>query len=135
MAFNIILSAISAMILAQGIKLAINIITDKPGRLNVFDTGDMPSTHSTTMASLCTSIYLETGLSALFGSCVIISMIIFRDAIGLRRTVGKHSKILNKQLNAKILKENIGHKISQVAAGIAVGIAFTILYYRLIDVI
>jgi acid phosphatase family membrane protein YuiD len=132
MAVHIILSGIISMILAQGIKVAINIIKNKPGALNPFDTGDMPSSHSTTVASMCTSVCIETGPGPLFGACVLISMIILRDALGLRRTVGKHSKMLNEKLKASVFKENIGHKFSQVSVGVILGIAFTIVYYKLI---
>ena len=57
--------------------------------------GGMPSAHSALVSALFFSIYKEEGLST---SCIIagvFSLIILRDAMGVRQATASHAKMLN----------------------------------------
>ena len=104
----------------------------------------MPSSHSAMIISLATIIGLELGLnSPLFGLAVILAIIIIRDALGLRRYLGQHGKILNilvKDLrNDQVLDEkyphlleNIGHTPAQVIAGSLIGFIISLIGFYIL---
>lgn len=96
-----------------------------------FGDGGMPSSHSSTVSALTTFAGLNYGFASFqFGFCMIFTLIVCRDAVGVRRETGKQAIIINelKKLlsNEKIdeikLKEFVGHTPVQVVAGIVVGV-------------
>jgi len=97
----------------------------------------MPSSHSAMVAALCTEIGMQTGFnSAAFAITLTISFLIIRDAVGLRRHLGNHGKIINmlikdlpdkKEDKYPFLEERLGHTYVQAAAGIIIGILTAIL--------
>lgn len=101
----------------------------------------MPSAHAALTVSLTTIIALLYGiLSPLFAICLIFTMIIIKDAVGLRQYLGQHGKILNtlvKDLDEDDLLdkkyppllEKIGHTPMQVLAGAVLGFFVSILGY------
>jgi uncharacterized protein len=111
---------------------------------NLFAYSGMPSAHSSMMVSLATIVGLEQGLaSPLFAITFIITVIIIRDALGLRRYLGEHGKILN--ILVKDLKddelldkryphllEKIGHTPSQVVIGSIIGFLVSLIGYFLV---
>ncbi|MFA7671525.1 MAG: divergent PAP2 family protein [Sphaerochaetaceae bacterium] len=101
-----------------------------------FTTGGMPSSHTSMVVALCTSIFLTEGPKSLaFAISLTFSLIIMHDAMGIRQAAGKQAKVINElsQLLAKIhaegeftpenLKTMLGHSFVQVVGGIAVGLA------------
>ncbi len=104
-----------------------------------FGTGGMPSSHSAAVTGLLTSCGIKFGLgSGEFAISFILAMIVIRDAMGMRRQVGEHSKALNlifKELveskdvehTQKAFNELAGHTPLQVFAGAAVGLSVSLL--------
>ena len=104
----------------------------------------MPSGHSAMVVSLAMIIALEEGLkSPLFAVSVILAIIIMRDALGVRRYLGEHGKILN--ILVKDLKddqvlderyphllERIGHTPAQVLVGALIGLLVSFIGYWLL---
>ena len=110
---------------------------------NISAYSGMPSGHSAMIVALTTVIGLAEGISSpLFAVTAILAVIIIRDALGLRRYLGQHGKILNflvKDLKDDDLLEhkyphlleNIGHTPAQVIVGSLIGFLTGILGYWL----
>jgi len=104
----------------------------------------MPSAHAALIVSLATIIGLKVGPdSPAFAICIILTIIVIRDALGIRRYLGQHGKTLNvlvKDLkNDEVLDqkyprllERIGHTPAQVLAGAFLGFLVSILGYYLV---
>lgn len=96
-----------------------------------FKTGGMPSSHTASVTAMTTSIYLLEGVSNLFIVCMIVSLIIVSDAVGIRRSAGKQAQVLNtiieeityfRKFRTKRLYELLGHTPRQVIGGAILGI-------------
>jgi len=103
--------------------------------------GHMPSVHTAFMTSTVTSVGYYAGIySGAFAISVVMSIIIVNDATQLRVYMGHHSEYINlikEKLNIDNkkyphLKERMGHRISEVLAGIVVGLFFTVLLIMLL---
>jgi len=98
--------------------------------------GGMPSTHSSFVSSLTTSIYLEFGLSSVyFAISLIFSLVIIYDSMGVRYEAGKQAEVLNDivekmNFNKKMeeLKEKVGHKPIEVLCGVLLGISIALIF-------
>lgn len=98
----------------------------------VVGSGGMPSSHTSLVMGLSTSIGLTEGWnSSIYIAALIFSLIIMYDASGVRRAVGKQAAILNRMIkelqeHKKIqegeLKELVGHTPIEVIAGAFLGI-------------
>jgi len=94
----------------------------------------MPSSHTALVCALATAVVMIQGFgSVAFAIATILAMVVMYDAAGVRQTVGRQSKILNrivKELREKRprdeverdLREFIGHTQFQVIAGAVLGI-------------
>lgn len=105
----------------------------------------MPSSHAATAVSLAFSAGLKAGFSSpVFAVSAVLCFFIIRDALGLRQYVGRHGQTLNllvKDLRANttalkesypLLPEKVGHTPAQIIAGGFLGLAISLLCYRLI---
>jgi uncharacterized protein len=131
--YLIIILPLIAGLCAQLIKFFIKSNRQKPRFKNLLAYSGMPSGHSAMVVSLATIIGLREGFSSpLFAIAVILAIIVMRDALGIRRYLGQHGKILNilvkdlkedKMLDETYphLLERIGHNPSQVAVGALIG--------------
>ncbi len=138
MDYKIVLIPFIALIIAQLIKVIIDAIKGQFSWSNFNRYGGMPSSHSAMVGGLCAEIGLQSGFnSAAFAIAIAISFLIVRDAVGLRRYLGNHAKILNmliKDLPGKqedkypFLEERLGHTYLQATAGILLGIIIAILF-------
>lgn len=99
--------------------------------------GGMPSSHSSICFSITTLVGIEQGIGPLFGACLVFSLIIAYDAMGLRQESGKHATEINalldevfkeKKETRKRLKEQLGHKPLEVLVGILFGITMGSLF-------
>ncbi len=117
-----------AALLSQFIKVLLEYIKYKKISFIRFinGMGGMPSTHSSLVASLCTIIYLDYGISTLFSVTLIFSLIIIYDAMGIRYESGKQAEAINKITNSN-LNEKIGHKPIEVLVGVLLGILVTFI--------
>jgi acid phosphatase family membrane protein YuiD len=144
----IFLSAVFSWFFTQFVKTVIIIIL-KPVQMPLryyismllWKTGGMPSSHSALVTALATSIGFKEGFdSSLFIVSCAFSLLVIRDAVGVRRSAGIQARTLNKlgsdlheklNLDYKSVKEISGHSVSEVLIGIVIGffiaVAFSIL--------
>lgn len=132
---HMLICAVISYFTAQILKIIITLIREKRMDLHLlFSSGGMPSSHSSTVASLCISSARVFGVgSAYFAITLVLSAIVMYDAAGVRRAAGEHAKILNRLLEDLTsgdqartqagLKELIGHTPLQVVMGALLGIS------------
>ena len=101
-----------------------------------FSHGHMPSFHTGFVISILTSIgYYHGTTSGAFALAAIFSIIIIDDALRLRVYLGDQGRYLNRlveQLSIDKnkfprLKERIGHRVSEVIIGGAIGFGLTLI--------
>ncbi|WP_121614849.1 divergent PAP2 family protein [Virgibacillus halodenitrificans] len=148
-----LLSALTAIIFAQVVKIPIKLVVTKEFRPGLaFSTGGMPSSHSAAVAALTTSVGIMEGVSStMFAVSCVFSIIIMFDASGVRRQAGEQAILLNqlikdfqlfvdgaKDWNRKKeyekrqeLKELLGHQPIEVFFGGLSGVAIAFLLYQL----
>ena len=99
-----------------------------------FTHGHMPSSHSSFAVSLVITVgYLESLASGAFAIALGMSMIILDDALRIRMYLGDQGRYLNmlvQSLHLDVkkyprLKERVGHRTSEVIAGLIYGAALT----------
>ena len=134
---RILLVAIAACLIAQVLKLIIDLIQNGKFSAKVLTTtGGMPSAHSALVTALATGVGQSSGWkSADFAIAAIFAVIVMYDAAGVRQAAGKQARILNQMVdelfsedhkfNEEKLKELLGHTPVQVIAGSILGIAIT----------
>jgi len=143
----IFLSTISSLCLAQVVKMVVYLLTHRHKKpweaieTAIWRTGGMPSSHSAIVCSLTTSTGLSEGIASnLFVFCLIFTMVVLRDALGVRRAAGLQAKALNnlgKQTAEKIglkfhsVKEIQGHTPPEVLVGACLGISIATGFYLL----
>lgn len=136
---HVLLVAIIACLVAQVLKLAIELI--KQGKVNfrsLVSTGGMPSAHSALVSSLATAVGISSGWSSPeFAVACMFAVIVMYDAAGVRQAAGKQARILNQiidelfqeghNFNEDRLKELLGHTPFQVIVGLMLGIGVALL--------
>lgn len=125
--------------LTQLTKVFINYLTLGRTKLeDYFAWGGFPSSHIALAASLTTVVWLLEGiLSASFAIALAFTVIVMRDAVGLRMFVEKQAKAINiirshtPALKKKLpeQKESVGHTVPEAWGGVLFGIAATLLAY------
>ncbi|MGL4254235.1 MAG: divergent PAP2 family protein [Fusobacteriaceae bacterium] len=131
-----------AWFLAQGYKFTKELIVNRKVELNrIWGTGGMPSSHSSTVTSLATSVGIVNGYgSTFFALALTFAGIVMYDAAGIRRSAGKQAAIINR-LMEKIhqsnfitgvqeekLKELLGHTPFEVLVGAILGVAVSYIF-------
>ncbi len=139
--YQIIVLPIVAGLLAQFIKMFIKQNKLKLSLKNLSAYSGMPSGHSAIVSSLTATVGLTQGFdSPMLAISAVLALIVMRDALGIRRYLGEHGRILNKlvkdldedkMLDEKYprLLEKIGHTPYQVLAGATLGIFISIIGY------
>ena len=133
---EIFLSILMAGAVSQILKIII-IKVKKKKKFSFNDlivTGGMPSTHSALVSSLAAIIFLEQGLSALFFVVLTFSLIVLRDSMGVRRSVGEEGKAIEKiakygRIKIDRFRYALGHTPVEVAAGLFIGFISAIFSY------
>ena len=138
----ILMSAVCSWIVAQILKGLTGVFKLKKFTLTefFFGTGGMPSSHTAAVCGLVTASAVRFGFASFqFAVCGVLAMIVMRDAMGMRREVGRHAKALNQifeelakakndpEMTHKALGELVGHTPLQVFAGVFVGIGVSLL--------
>lgn len=113
----------------------------------LLETGDMPSSHSSSVTALTTYIAFKKGLLSIdFGVSTVFSLIVMYDAMGIRRQAGEIAMAVNDldeeleqlanqhpgvyhKLRKKKLKEMLGHLPIEVVGGAVLGVAIGTLSY------
>lgn len=125
---------IITVLIAQVIKYIIALLKgNMEGYSVIAGTGRMPSGHSAlTTSILVYYIYKAVFKNASFdlvGIALVLWLVVLRDAVGVRKEVERHSKIINENILKKnVLSENQGHTILEVFVGGIIGIIVPIIY-------
>ena len=130
-------AAILAWFIAQAIKVILVFAEEKRLDLGkMMSSGGMPSSHSALITAMAASVGKTAGLDSVsFAIAAVVSLVVMYDAANVRREAGKHAELLNKiardlypdnRANQEMLKELLGHKQIEVAAGAILGIAIGI---------
>lgn len=139
---QILVVAVLACLMAQGMKLAIELIRNRKVNLRyLVTTGGMPSAHSALVGALATGIGQSMGWSSPeFAIACLFAVIVMYDAAGVRQAAGKQARILNQMIdelfheehnfNEEKLKELLGHTPFQVFVGLALGIGISLLTFN-----
>lgn len=138
------LSAFTSFLFAQFIKFAIIISkrvkknrSELPGAF-LWRTGGMPSSHAATVTALTVTVGIREGINSnLFIVSFFLSLIILRDAVGVRHSSGIQAKTLNTlgralserfQIEYHPVKEILGHKPLEVVVGCFIGVFIAAAY-------
>lgn len=135
---KILITTISAWIIAQALKVIIGVIRYKKFDFRWFvGTGGMPSSHVAGATCLATSVGLGFGFdSAYFALAASFALVVMFDAQVVRRAAGKQARILNKitediywkaKFDEEKLREFIGHTPVEVIAGFILGLTIALL--------
>lgn len=143
----IFLSALFSWIIAQFLKVIIYLIRFKPFSSRdvlyrfFWKTGGMPSSHSAAVTSLTTAVGIVEGFnSTVFILSLVFSLIVIRDALGVRRAAGSQAialntlgKVLQSRLKIpfKMVKEISGHTLPEVSVGIILGFFIAVAFCNL----
>ncbi|KKR31237.1 MAG: hypothetical protein UT64_C0068G0005 [Candidatus Falkowbacteria bacterium GW2011_GWF2_39_8] len=139
--YQIIFLPLVAALITQLIKIFLDSNKLKWNLKNLVAYSGMPSGHSAIVVSLATIIGLTEGLeSSLFALAFVFAIIVIRDALGIRKYLGEHGRILNKlvkdlkddeMLDSKYphLLEKIGHTPAQIIVGSLIGFIVSIVGY------
>lgn len=143
----VFLSAFFSWFIAQLLKTVIDIArqrsrTSGEAMATMFwKTGGMPSSHSSLVTALATSIGFKYGPGEpIFTLSLFYGILIIRDALGVRRSAGTQARALNRlgqelserfDLEFTPVKQVSGHTPTEVAVGVALGffiaVAFSLL--------
>ncbi len=140
---EIIISAMTGNCLAQFYKFIVYLIVYK--QLNfkrLFQTGGMPSSHSSFMMAMTTSTGLISGFNSVpFAIALTVALVVMYDAAGLRRAVGRQASVLNQivseifsehpHLSSQKFRELLGHTPVEVFIGAIVGMAVALWIHSL----
>ena len=138
---SVLWASICSWAMAQFIKILIELKkTKKINTALIVSSGGMPSSHSSFVTAMTTSIGFKEGFnSSIFALSAVFSMVVMYDAAGVRRAAGYQAAAINmlaKRLEDqgikldKKLKELLGHSPIEVAAGAILGVlvAIAVMY-------
>ena len=135
--YHLIIVPLLALVFAQLVKLIINWFSGDFSWQKFNQYGGMPSSHSALVFALSTEIgSIEGWHSVAFAVSFILLIIVIRDAVGFRRYLGRHGKVLNmlikelpdkKESKFPHLEEKLGHSVLEVTIGAMVGIIVALI--------
>jgi acid phosphatase family membrane protein YuiD len=128
-----------AWLVAQIVKPPLHYLTHREWNWGLLlSSGGMPSSHSALVIGTTIGIGLQEGFNtAVFAIAWVLAMVVIYDATGVRRQAGDHARILNLMIDElftghplaeKELKERLGHTPREVLGGVALGIAFAVVF-------
>ena len=131
-----LLAALAAAFITQFLKPFLLWPIERKFHAELFvSTGGMPSSHTSMVVALCTSILITEGVQSLaFAISLTFSLITMHDAMGIRRAAGKQAKVINDwsriltqiqedgQFTPENLKTMLGHSFMQVLGGTVIGL-------------
>ncbi len=122
--------------IAQTLKMIIDLLQYRKWEwARMVGSGGFPSSHTSLVVALCTTIGLLEGLSStVFAVSLVFSTIVMYDAAGVRRAAGKQAELMNRIIRqykltrrfkeeVPLLKELIGHTPFEVLGGALLGFA------------
>lgn len=139
LANRVLLAALTGWFVAQVFKVILTFIIHKRWDFSrMFGSGGMPSSHSSFICALATSVGISRGFQSVeFAISVALALIVMYDAAGVRRSAGKQAAAINKIIQDMMkrgsglthmhLKELIGHTPFEVVVGALLGVLVGIL--------
>jgi acid phosphatase family membrane protein YuiD len=141
MTYQFLLVPLIALFISQLIKLMTS--EEKVEKRNWLRTlthyGGMPSSHAAFVSSLTTLIGLSTGIFSIpFSLSFVFSLLVLRDALGLRQELSKQAEILNllikklpeeERTQYPLLNTNLGHRWQEILIGCCLGISLSLFFY------
>lgn len=136
--WEVILAFVLSNLIAQFIKIVTVAIKKRTFKWTIlFATGGMPSSHSSTVVSMATSVGLIDGFnSTTYAISVCFATVVMFDAAGLRRNASKQAMVLNRMIKQLLapdsetgkvkLKEFLGHTPTEVLVGALLGVAVSL---------
>ena len=130
-------------LVAQLLKLAFNLDREWRANLKTLTTsGGMPSAHVAFVSALATAVALRDGLNSdLFAVTAAFAAIVAYDAMGVRFASGEQAKAINrlvervlhgKRSEFDVLREELGHRPTEVAGGVLLGALLALIIYPLL---
>jgi len=140
----ILTAALLGWLLAQVTKVVVYLVGERQLNLaRLFDTGGMPSSHTSLVVGLASAIGLFDGFhSAAFAVACVLAIVVIYDATGIRKSAGDQAQALNqiipqllsgkllKNIDFKVFKELLGHNPLEVVIGFAYGVISGFLVYE-----
>ncbi len=137
---RLILIPIVAVGVTQVLKFMIEAAKGKLRWATLLEYGGMPSAHTAFVVALDTVIWRQEGwASPAFAVAAVFSLLIIRDAIGLRQVLSQHGRILNmlirelpdreEQKFPPHLLERLGHTPWQALVGGCIGLVIGLALY------
>jgi uncharacterized protein len=137
----ILLSAVLAWCMAQSAKVIYGLVrygaNDKSRIIwRIIWAGGMPSAHSAVVSSATLVIYYTAGAqNLLFGLAMLVSFIVIYDRSRMyaiyRQFQMKYPWLKSEVQNDAILKDLVGHRISEILAGVFIGLGSGFMALRL----
>ncbi len=137
-----LITAIAAWFTSQLLKVFTHAIAYKEWDFKrFFGDGGMPSSHTATVSALAAFAGMSYGFASFqFAISALFTMIVCRDAVGVRMETGKQNLIINelkkmiesKEIAQIKLKKFVGHTPLQVIGGLIVGIIVATLMFWVI---
>lgn len=146
---HIVIGGMLAGLVAQVAKVIVSSVVHGKFSFSRFrEDGGMPSGHAATVTSLCVLCGWCCGLdSPAFAISFVLSMIVMRDATGVRWETGEQAKLIkqlverintfmsdDRSIRAEKLRELVGHTPMQVFFGVLLGIVFAIVYILIFSI-
>ena len=137
---HVLLAGLIGWFAAQALKIPIHYFFEKEWDFSRFHgSGGMPSSHTSMVVAASIMLGALHGFdSPLFAVALVFSSVVMYDATGVRRETGRQAQIINQILQDVLingrpistveLKELVGHKPIEVAAGALLGIAIAVVY-------
>ena len=136
--WEVIVAFVLANLIAQFFKICTVAYKKRSFRWTIlFATGGMPSSHSSTVVAMATSIGLIDGFdSTTYALAVCFATVVMFDAAGLRRNASKQAMVSNRMIKELLssdshvstvkLKEFLGHTPTEVLVGALLGVAVSL---------
>ena len=136
---------ITAAILAQIAKFVIYSFKHGLDWHFLLEYGHMPSSHTSMMSALLVAIGYYHGFSTPeFAMTLVITVLVISDAMRLRMYVGSYGKTINRLVDhlrlsdysfEDKLKERVGHRPSEILAGILLGVITALVLIRVFELV
>ncbi len=124
-----------AWLVAQAIKVLIEVFKGEADFRYLYASGGMPSAHSAVVCALAGYAFYHEGIdSPIFGITAVIAAIVMYDSFGVRRSAGEQARTLNKLISDMShsgalrkpddynrLREILGHQPLEVIVGALLG--------------
>lgn len=139
LAHKLILAPLAACWVTQGIKSFLAWRRERRWSWEwLYADGGMPSAHSAMVSALAVAVGLCLGFdSAEFAMALVFALIVWHDAMGVRRLAGRHSRLLRElvkkekigQMKEELPRSPVGHTPQEVLVGAFIGamVAFLLL--------